>query len=405
MEERSIFSRLMASGFSGRLGYLTAQDRYLSAQERPILRLGIIGCGINGQEHIVNTAFEGRAFVKGFFDTSEESSCAAAELYRSVYQGKEPVIYDSLQEICEDPEIDALIISTPNHTHIEVLREVAPFGKHLLLEKPMASTVEDAFEITQMARDYQSVFQIGLQYRYKAIYVEALQEILGRKNLGIVRTISMTEHRIPFLDKVGQWNKFSECSGGTLVEKCCHYFDLMNCAAASRPVRIFASGSQAVNYKDFTYADKHSNILDNASVIIEYENGIRGEFHLNMFSPLFYEELVVCGDRGRLHASETQDFLADSSTVNSLSVHTSGHAPSTISNPRYPAAVEALGHNGSTLYEHMNFVDNILGKETSTATVAEGFLAVAAAAAAQESIRTGMPVTMDEFLRAHGIPG
>ena len=79
----------------------------------------------------------------------------------------------------------------------------------------------------------------------------AAQQTLERDAIGEIKTISILEHRIPFLDKVNQWNKFSKYSGGTLVEKCCHYFDLMNLFAQSRPVSVFASGSMAVNFIEF----------------------------------------------------------------------------------------------------------------------------------------------------------
>jgi myo-inositol 2-dehydrogenase/D-chiro-inositol 1-dehydrogenase len=86
------------------------------------------------------------------------------------------------------------------------------------------------------------------------------------------------------LDKVKQWNKFSKFSGGTLVEKCCHYFDLLNMFSQSRPVSVFATGSQAVNFLEFEYNGEKSDILDNAIVSVVYENGVRASFNLCMFA-------------------------------------------------------------------------------------------------------------------------
>lgn len=75
------------------------------------------------------------------------------------------------------------------------------------------------------------------------------------------------------LDKVGQWNKYARFSGGTLVEKCCHYYDLLNLFAAATPERVYA-------------------------------NGVRASFTLNMLAPHFYEEPVVSDCyRDRLSAS------------------------------------------------------------------------------------------------------
>ena len=157
-------------------------------------------------------------------------------------------VYATLEEACNEPAIDGILIATPNYTHIDVLRVAVKSGKHILLEKPMATTLADAAEMVGIARDYKAVLQVGLQYRYKPVYVEAAHEALSRKSLGDIKTITILEHRMPFLDKVGQWNKFSKFSGGTLVEKCCHYFDLFNLFAQSRPTRVYATGSQAVNF-------------------------------------------------------------------------------------------------------------------------------------------------------------
>jgi myo-inositol 2-dehydrogenase / D-chiro-inositol 1-dehydrogenase len=138
----------------------------------------------------------------------------------------------------------------------------------------------------------------------------AFYEALERKSLGEIKMVNITEHRVPFLDKVKQWNKFSKYSGGTLVEKCCHYFDLLNLFSGSRPVSVFATGSQAVNFIEFEYNGEKSDILDNAIVSVVYENGIRASFNLCMFAPMFYEEISICGDEGYLKAYERQDFLS-----------------------------------------------------------------------------------------------
>ena len=298
--------------------YLPDSDRYLFAMDPPTHRFNLIGSGLNGMEHIRVTQMEGRATIHGVFDTSARSAAVAQKAFAQAAPGASLVAYDSLEAACNDPAVDGLIICTPNYSHIDVARVAAKSGKHILLEKPMATTVPDAYEIAQIANAHPAVFQIGLQYRYKPIYVEAIHAALERKTIGNIKTITILEHRFPFLDKVKQWNKFSKYSGGTLVEKCCHYFDLMNLFAGARPVSVFATGSMAVNFLEFEYAGEKSDILDNAFVIVTYENGVRANFNLCMFSPMFYEELVLCGDEGRLKAFEKRGFFAGRSPRDAL---------------------------------------------------------------------------------------
>ncbi len=389
--------------YNPRLAYLAEEDRYLTRKIAPTMTFNVIGTGVNGQEHIRNTLYEGHATIKGIYDPHPNSQKAAKDSFAAYVTDRELVIYQTLEEACNDPEVDGLIIATPNYTHIEVIRTAAASGKHILMEKPMATTIADAWEITQIAAKHPAVFQIGLQYRYKSIYTEAIHEALERKSIGEIKAITITEQRIPFIDKVHQWNKFSEYSGDTLVEKCCHYFDLFNLFAASRPVKVYASGSQDVNFTEFTYDGKASDILDNAMVIVDYANGIRANFMLCMFSPMFYEELVLCGDQGRLKVSESQDFLTEQGVASSMQIHCGESMPARISTPKYPSHIEALGHSGATFFEHRNFVDNIMGRPTNTATVADGFWSVVIGAAAQRSIRTGEPVYIETLLSENGI--
>lgn len=82
--------------------------------------------------------------------------------------------------------------------------------------------------------------------------------------------LTIKEHRFPFLVKVENWNRFNEFTGGTLVEKCCHFFDLMRLIIQSDPIRVMASGNQDVNHKNEIINGKTPDILDNAFVIIDF---------------------------------------------------------------------------------------------------------------------------------------
>lgn len=395
--------RSRAMSLSPRFAYLPAKDRYLLAQEPPRYRFNVIGAGINGQEHIAVTYLEGRAIIHGVYDPNPLSVQSARQVNGRFSPSTDLVIYDSLAAACNDPAVDGLIICTPNYTHLDVVREAIKSGKPILLEKPIATTVADAFAISEIAEEYPAVFQIGLQYRYKSIYTEAIYEALTRQSIGTIKMIGITEHRIPFLDKVNQWNKFAKFSGDTLVEKCCHYFDLLNLFAQARPVDVYASGSMAVNFTEFEYEGEKSDILDNALVIVNYANGVRASFNLCMFAPMFYEELVVCGDNGRLKAWENQDFLPHSEPGTHLEIMCGDDKPSRKMTPAYPSLIDSSGHNGATFFEHVNFINNIEGKETSTATAQEGLWSIIVAAAAQESIKTGGVVKINDFLAQHSL--
>lgn len=386
-----------------RFGYLSDADKYLFRSAPPRHAFNVIGVGVNGQEQMLVTLLEGRATIHGVYDPNPGSIERARALFAQFAPGRTLKVYATLEEACNDPAVDGILIATPNYTHIDVLRVAVKSGKHILLEKPMATTLADAAEMVRIARDYKAVLQVGLQYRYKPVYVEAAHEALSRKSLGEVKTITILEHRMPFLDKVGQWNKFSKFSGGTLVEKCCHYFDLFNLFAQSRPTRVYATGSQAVNFKDFEYNGEKSDIIDNAFVDVLYENGVRANFNLCMFAPMFYEELILCGDEGRLKAWENEEFVAAGRPTSHLEVMCGMDRPSKVSTPMYPDYISKSGHHGGTFAERVAFIDAIEGKPTTAATVSEGFWSVVVGIAAEQSVKSGQPVVIADMLAAAGV--
>ena len=309
---------------------------------------------------------------------------------------REVRVYETLDQACADPETDALFICTPNHTHLDLMRIAARHDKAIFLEKPIATSVDDAYEVCKLAANHSKSVQFGLQYRYKAIYAEAIEETLHRGSLGRVHQVSIAEHRFPFLDKVDQWNKFNANTGGTLIEKCCHYFDLLNLFAGGIPTRVFASGHQAVNFLDFEKEGRRADGLDHAQVIIDYDNEAVGAFSLCMFAPGSSEDLVLCGDYGRLHASEKSVLGASNENRIDIWVGENGAARTVI--PAYPPYIETAGHHGSTFFEHVAFIDALRTGNGSGATIESGFWSVVVGAAAQLSIERREAVSIEEIL-------
>jgi predicted dehydrogenase len=160
----------------------------------------------------------------------------------------------------------------------------------------------------------------------------------------------------------------------------------------------------AVNFTEFEYAGEKSDILDNALVTVEYANGVQTSFNLCMFAPMFYEEVVLVGDEGRLKAYEIMDFLPNKQPENHLEINLGAGKPSRVSTPCYPTVIQESGHSGATFYEHISLIDMLDGEEREAATVEEGFWAVVVGAAAEESVGSGQPVLVADFLEKNGIP-
>ncbi len=105
--------------------------------------------------------------------------------------------------------------------------------------------------------------------------------------------LAIREHRFPFLEKVGDWNRFARNTGGTLVEKCCHFFDLMNLISRQRPTVVYGSGGMDVNHLGERYDGEQPDILDNAYVVVDFAGGARGLLDLCMFAEHSTNEMEI----------------------------------------------------------------------------------------------------------------
>ncbi|MUH58702.1 MAG: gfo/Idh/MocA family oxidoreductase, partial [Actinobacteria bacterium] len=183
------------------------------------LRYGLIGTGMMGLEHQRNlNAITGVEVVAAA--DPEPASLAAAV---ATAEGRALATFSDYRELLAADLCDAYVISSPNFTHRAVLDDVMASGKAIMVEKPMCTTVKDARHILEQARSYPNVFWVGLEYRYMPP-VQHIINVAAAGELGDIAMVAIREHRHPFLVKVGDWNRFSENTGGTLTEKCCHFF-------------------------------------------------------------------------------------------------------------------------------------------------------------------------------------
>jgi len=220
--------------------------------------------------------------------------------------------------------------------------------------------------------------------------------------IGDVKMVAIREHRFPFLDKVDNWNRFTKNTGGTLVEKCCHFFDLMMQATRSRPVRVIASGGQDVNHLDEVYDGERSDILDNAYVIVEFENGTRGMLDLCMFAEASKNEreIVVVGDRGKLEALDTESIVRIGTRTDDIFSGVNVVTEEKVTDD----SIKHQGlHHGASYLEHVDFAGAIRAGRPADVTVLDGLWAAAIGVAAHRSIETGRPVLMDELPELDGV--
>jgi predicted dehydrogenase len=361
------------------------------------LRYGIIGSGMMGIEHINNLLHVPGAVVTAISDPHEGSRNWASAVLDAADVGDGVRFFEDHRDMVDADVCDVVVVASPNMTHVEVLRDLLPTDLHVLVEKPLCTTVPDCLEILDAARDRRALVWVGLEYRYMPPVARLVRGVRDGE-VGDVRMLAIREHRFPFLRKVGDWNRFNRNTGGTLVEKCCHFFDLMNLIIGDRPVRVMASGAQDVNHLAERYDGETPDILDNAFVLVEYAGGARAMLDLCMFAEAsrYSEEISVVGEVGKLEA-----FLPSQEFIRGRRSDGIGVFSAEIIENR-DVAYEGF-HHGSSFLEHLDLADAIRSGAPAGVGLVDGLWSVAIGAAAQQSIAQQRPVLLDEFLPA-GIP-
>ena len=357
------------------------------------IRYGIIGCGMMGQEHLRNIALIDGAQVAAIFEP-DAGMRAQAQALAPMAQ-----FHDTIDSLLATDTLDALLIASPNHLHVTQMAQiVANRPLPLLVEKPVFT--DPAHFDTLLALDYGAPLWVAMEYRYMPPVAEFVQQ--AQQVTGGIKMLSIREHRFPFLPKIGDWNRFNRNTGGTLVEKCCHFFDLMRLIMNDNPVRIMASGGQDVNHLEERYDGVQPDIWDNAYVIVDFARGARAMLELCMFAEgaRYQEEITAVGPDARIECLVPgpgrfwPPHLGAPPVPQLIVSPRSPKGPRQMAVPVDPALLEVGDHNGSTFYQHARFADVVRGRGKVDVTLSDGLWAVQMGLAAQHSALTGQAVRL-----------
>lgn len=361
---------------------------------------GLLGCGMMGQEHLRNMALLPDIEVAAIFEPDASMRALSQALAPAAHQ------LDSLTALLQHPGLDALVITSPNHCHAEQLLQIAASRPlPLLLEKPACTHLAAVQDLRQLARSYPAPIWTAMEYRYMPPIARLLEEVRSAQACGPGVMLSIREHRYPFLAKVGDWNRFNRNTGGTLVEKCCHFFDLMRLVMQADPVRLYASGGQNHNHLDEHYPDGQPDILDNAFVVLDFPGGRRALLELCMFAEgsRYQEEISLVGPKGKLECKVPgpgrfwPTALLGEAPVAQLIVSPRQPAgPRLLEIPVDPLLLAAGDHNGSTFYQHQKFLAVLQGRQAVEVSLTDGLKAVVIGLAAEHSAQSGERIDLTQ---------
>lgn len=170
------------------------------------------------------------------------------------------------QDILEDPEVDAVLITTRHNAHAAQVIEALQAGKHVFVEKPLALTAAEINDITDVYQRSGKTLTVGFNRRFSPFILDAKKQLGHSGPLNIIAT--MNAGAIPSQ----HWTQDMRTGGGRIIGEACHYIDLMVALTGSL-VESVVMNALGPNVQENT---------DNASILLRFQNGSQGV--INYFS-------------------------------------------------------------------------------------------------------------------------
>jgi predicted dehydrogenase len=227
------------------------------------VRIGVLGTGIIIRDfHLLTLQNHAKAEVVAAGNLHAESLAQLAGRFDI------PKTYTDLQAMADDPDIDAVVIGLPNYLHAPVTNQMLAAGKHVLCEKPMATTVAEAEQMVEAAQRSGRKLMIAHMWRFDR-EILWLRDVVASGALG--KVFKAKSHAIwlyegPPLDRWFVQRPYA--GGGVLADMGIHSIDTLRYVlGGARPTKVYATTGTV--FRDI-------ELEDTATLILEFEGGIVG---------------------------------------------------------------------------------------------------------------------------------
>ena len=195
------------------------------------LSLCVVGCG-SFAKTFAHAMGPLRAEIDLYFASRD---LGRAEAYAQAYHGRGA--FGSYEEAAADPQVQAMYLCTPHHLHLEHALLAARAGKHILVEKPIARTIEEAQNMVEQARRAGVTLMVAENYRYMSAARHA-KELVDSGAVGGLRLVQLQEEALMV---PSQWRSKSHLNGGgLLIDGGIHKVDML-VYLAGMPQQVFAA--------------------------------------------------------------------------------------------------------------------------------------------------------------------
>ena len=302
-----------------------------------------------------------------------------AEAFAARHQAREA--YDSLEAMLADSRIDGVFISSPNSLHAGQAIQAARAGKHVLSEKPMTTTLEDALAMVRACRDHGVKLGVGFELRHNPGHILA-RELVENGTLGRITLAqgqwgfgNRGQEVFPPREGLRRWWDDPEAMGGasTMMGTGVHVMDLLR----------FVLGQEIVEVAAITDGQTSERPLEQiATLALRFGNGALGTLVCGRLLPDTQNDLDIYGINGRFTSRETV-WEAQKGAI---------HVVSDTVNRTEEYLVNYLGN---FIAQTEDFQRAVAEDRDPAATGMDGLRVVEVTLAAIESARTGRVVKID----------
>lgn len=329
-----------------------------------ICRIGILGAGRIGKLHAEN--------ISNHLPQLQIMAIADPKLDKEWAQQLSISALADSNAIINHPDIDAVLIASPSHLHIEQIKAASAAGKAIFCEKPIGLHEEEIHSALACINSNKTLLQIGFNRRFDHSFA-SLQARVQSGDIGAAHLL-----RISSRDPVCPPKGYGATSGGIFMDMTIHDFDMARFLTGSEVVEVYASGAVLIDPDFETYHD-----VDTAVVQLRFANGALGVIDNSRQAVYGYDQRIeVFGAKGMLQADNQ---LND--TVKHFTATTSSFAnPKFFFLERYQQAFVA---------ELRAFYTAWVENKPSPVSGEDALKAMRIARAAQQSLRSHSPVTLD----------
>ncbi len=229
------------------------------------LRIGIVGAGAIAQRNAKEAAASGAAKIAGVFDLNHKVA-------RDMAKALSAPFFPSYEALLTDSTIEAVLLSVPHYLHKPMTVEAASCGKHVLVEKPMANTLDEAREMIACCEKNRVQLTVNYSFRYLP-KVQKARQLIQEGALGDITGIQIIAHQ--FKDR-GYWSgarsnspddwraSKEKCGGGVLIMNVCHVIDYVSFITGLKGTRV---------YSEYATLGSPAEVEDIISVTARLSNG------------------------------------------------------------------------------------------------------------------------------------